>query len=206
MREQARHLLLAARVAVLEPGRGLRVDGTALVDDERPVRRLLDQRVLEAVLRLGPPASLAEQVEPHQRRERRTDVVVPAHRLQEREPELPPEDGGRHQDRVGLRVEPVDPREDHLLHGRRDLDLDVVIEAPTVLVPDERARIGQRADELLEEERVAVGVLEDPLLHVVGQRALADERAEQVEARVARQRLQRHLGRPMRELPATRPP
>ena len=130
VREQAGDLLLSAGVAILEPRRCLRMEGAALLDDEGSVRRFLDQRVLEPVLGLGPPAGLAEQVQPHQGRERPVDVRLASDRLQEREPELASEDGGRHQQRARLRLQAVDASEDHLLDGGRDLDLGVVVEAP----------------------------------------------------------------------------
>ena len=46
--------------------------------------------------------------------------------------------------------------------------------ASPVVVVHERAGVDERADELLEEERIALGGLEDPPLHVGGQRAVAD--------------------------------
>ena len=61
------------------------------------------------------------------------------------------------------------------------------------LVVHERPGVDERPDELLEEERVALGGLEDPALHVGGQRAVADERVQQLAAGVARQRLERDL-------------
>ena len=98
-------------------------------------------------------------------------------------------------------LEPIDPREDHLLDGRRDLHGDLVVETPAAaLVMYQRARVGQRSDELLEEERVALGGLEDPPLDLGGQRVVADERVQQLAAGVAGQRLEGQLARPVRQL------
>ncbi len=54
--------------------------------DERPVGGLLDQRMLEAVLGLGPPAPLAHEIEPHQLgRARRRRLPAPCtDRLEQR--------------------------------------------------------------------------------------------------------------------------
>ena len=80
---------------------------------------------------------------------------------------------------------------------------DLVVEPPAALVVvHERARVGERAHELLQEERVALGRLEDPLLDVGRQRAGADERVQELAAGVARQRVERELARAVRQLAA----
>src|SRR5262245_45967419 len=63
VRKQAEHLGVALPVSLLEPLRRPPVQLPPLFGEERPVRRLLDQRVPEAVLRLRPAAALTQQAE-----------------------------------------------------------------------------------------------------------------------------------------------
>ena len=202
MRQQPRDLLLSAFVPRLQPGGRLAVQAVAVDGDQRAVRGLLDQRVLEPVLGLGPAPALADQIQPHQVQQRLPNgTLLPVHhRLQEGQTELPPEHGRGHQRVSCAGVEPVDPRQDDLLDRGRDLERDVVDEAPAVLVVRHRAGVHERPDQLLQEERIALGGLEDAALHVGGERALAHERVEQLASGIARQRLQRHVGDPVREL------
>jgi hypothetical protein len=59
MREQPGDLVLAAGVALLEPLGRHAVHPLPVLLDERSVGRLLDQRVLEAILGLRPAAALS---------------------------------------------------------------------------------------------------------------------------------------------------
>ena len=77
---------------------------------------------------------------------------------------------------AGLRGEPVESRENRLLHGRRHLHLDGVVEAPAVLGSDEGTNVCERPDELLEEERIPVGSLEHTTLELSRQCRRRDER------------------------------
>src|SRR5262249_45337894 len=63
VRQKAEHLGVALRVSLLEPFRRAPVQLPSLFGEERPVRRLLDERVPEAVLRLRPTAGLTQQAE-----------------------------------------------------------------------------------------------------------------------------------------------
>ena len=66
----------AAGVWRLEPLGRAAVQAVRVLGHQRAVRGLLDQRVLEAVLGLGPPPALADQVQPLQLGERRRDLAV----------------------------------------------------------------------------------------------------------------------------------
>ncbi len=202
VRKQARDLFLPAFVPRLQPGGRLAVQAVSVDGDQRAVRGLLDERVLEPVLGLGPATALTDQVQPHQIEQRLPNSTILAfdHRLEEGQTELPPEHGRGHQRVPCAGVESVDPRQDDLLDRGRDLERNVVDEAPAVLVVRHRAGVHERPDQLLQEERIALGGLQDAALHVGGERALADERVEQLASGVARQRLQRHVGDPVREL------
>src|SRR5207302_10333399 len=162
---------------------------------------LLDQRMLEAVLGLRPPAAFADEIEPLKLVQARANVLLPdEHALEQRQAEATAERGSGSQHLVGLCGKPVDAREEHLLDRRRDLDLDLVVETQAAVVMDERACVGQRADELFELVRVPFRLLEEAALELLGERFLADESQQKLPLRVARQRLECDLVRQMRVL------
>ena len=153
----------------LEPLGGLAVQAVPVLAHEGPVGRVLDQRVLEPELGLGPPAALAHEVQPLQLGERRAHLL----RLRSATPSSSGRPNCRPSTDAAIRascvaaLEPVDAGEDHLLDGGRDLHGHLVVEPPAALpVVDERAGVGERPDDLLQEERVALGRLEDPPLGV----------------------------------------
>jgi hypothetical protein len=189
MREEPGDLVLAAGVPRFQPRRGAPMQRAASLRDERPVRGLLDQHVLEPVFGLRPPASLADQVEPLEFHERAPDVGVVRDGLEVRQAERTAEHGRGKQRVARAGIQPVDPRDDDFLDGRRDLDLDLVVEPPAVVLVHERAGIDQRPDDLLEEEGIALGRLEDPPLHLRRELEPADQRAEELPPAAARQRL-----------------
>ena len=189
VREQAEHLVAVLGVALLEPAHRLAVELLAVGGEQRPVRGFLDQRVLEPVLGLGPPTGLADQVDALEGVQRLLERAVGArHALEQRQSEPPAEDGRCRQDVAIARGEPVDAGEDHFLDGRRDDDLRLVVEAPALAFANEHARLGERADELLEVERVALGSFQDLLFEVVRDRALAEQRDEELAVGVSRRK------------------
>jgi hypothetical protein len=98
--------------------------------NERPVGDLLDQHVLETVLRLRPPALHADEVGALQLVQHARDLAVPEHALQQGQAETPPERRRGSNYPPALRVQPVQSCEHHLLHGLRDLHPGLVVEAP----------------------------------------------------------------------------
>src|SRR5207248_6489496 len=167
--------------------------------EHRPVGRFLDQRVLEAVLRLRPAAALADQVESLELVEGRPDVAVAAeHAFEERQAEPAAERRGRGEHLVGLCRQAVDPREQDLLDRRRNLDLDRVVESPAPVLVGERARVGERSDQLLEVEGIPFRLLEQAALQLLRQRLLADECQQELPRAIARRRFERELARQMR--------
>ena len=188
--------------AALEPDRRLAMQAPPLAADDRAVDGLLDQDVLEAKLGLRPAAALAQQVEPLQLAERLAQLLLAAGDAgEQREAEVAAEHRRRGQRLAALGGEAVDAREDHLLDRRRHVDRDVVVEAPAGRGQLQRAGVDERAHELLEEERVALGLREQPPLEVGGQRALADERQQQLALGVAGERLELDRVQPVRQLP-----
>ena len=154
----------------------------------------------EAVLRLRPAPALAEQAEPLQLVER-VGRNVSQDAFEQLERERPPERGCRRHEVARRLRKTVEAGEDRLLDGRRHLDLDGVVEAPAVVGANERADVGERADELLEEERVPVRGFEDAPLELGRQRRRRDERREQLAVGIA-QRTEVDLAQQMRELAA----
>src|SRR5206468_9850060 len=110
-------------------------------------------RVAEAVLRLRPAAALSEEAEPLQLVQGIVGNLADD-AFEQRQNEGAPERGGGSDEVAGRRREPIETRKDRLLHGRRHLDLDRVVEAPAKVRAHERSDVRERADELLEEERV----------------------------------------------------
>ena len=112
-------------------------------------------------------------------RSARSDHAVAAdERLEHRQPELAAEHRGGGQRVVARRGESRSIRAtgspSRPSAGSRP---DRVVEAPAaVVVAHERAGVDERADELLEEERVALGRLEDPPLHLGRERSAPDQR------------------------------
>ena len=101
--------------------------------------------------------------------------------------------------------EPVDAGQDHLLHGLGDLDGHGMVEMPAAVAGrHQRPRVHQRADELLDVERVPFGVLQDTPLQVRRQGSLSDQAVQQLLLGVAGERLERQLACPMGKLPRGR--
>jgi len=186
-------------VLLLEPFGSLPVQRSSRLREDRAVGGLLDQRVAKAVLGLGPAARLPDELEPLklvQRVLRRGSE----HAFEERQAERPAEGRGGGEDVVARRREAVDPREQELFDRRRDLHRDVVLEAVTPRLADERAGHEERADELFEVEGIPLGLAEHSGGDVVRKRLRSHEHVEQRGLRVALQRLERELAGQVRVL------
>jgi len=161
--EHAQHLFLVPRVPSLQPLRRPAVQRRPAAGEDRPVRRLLDQSMLEPILGLRPPPALPDQVQSLQLVERSPEVPLPAgHALQQRQAEPPPQNARRGEDVVLRRRQAVDTSEDDLLDRLWDVDRSLVVEPPSLLIADQGAGVRQGPDQLLQVERVAFGVLQDP--------------------------------------------
>src|SRR5204863_2140900 len=82
--EQAQHLGIATRVPLLEPLCRPPMQSGPLVGEQRPISRLLDESVAEAVFGLRPAPALAQEAEPLQLVERIAGRLV-EHPLEERQ-------------------------------------------------------------------------------------------------------------------------
>ena len=177
----------------VEPVRGERLErpGGGGVQGEAAGRRealaghLAGERVREDVHRPVGAGAVEEELEPHQVAERGLEIRgIAPHRLEEAHRRLAPEHGRRLQApprRVG---EPVDPGQQHLLDRLRYR-----------LGVRRRAVRLDRPRQLLEEERVALGLLDDPVQRLVGERGGGERRAEERRALVGGERRERDLGR-----------
>ena len=182
MREHGRHLGAALGVEAGQRVGGRAVQRAAAGRDERAVRDLLRQRVLEDVDPLVGVGALVQELQACQLLQL---GVQPLGRFADgaQQPlgELPAEDGGRLQRLLGAGRQPIDARGQHALHriGHRQ---------------PAGAGVGQHVRQLLEEERVALAPVQDqPRARVVGGQ-LGQQRADDVEAVGAPQRRQRQLG------------
>src|SRR5581483_10091280 len=106
--------------------------------------------MLEAVLAAGPTAGLADEVEPLELAQSIAGVPT-NHRFEQRQSELAAQDRSRNQQRPRLRGEPVQARENHVLHGLGDREVNVAFETPSSIAAHEGAGILERAQELLQE-------------------------------------------------------
>ena len=101
-------------------------------------------------------------------------------------------DRGHLQQPLRLRLEPVDPRGEHRLHaGRHAGVLDRPRQPVGAALALQVAGLGQRPDDLLDEERVAVGALVDQLAETVQRGVVAGQVAQQLRRVGRAERLQR---------------
>src|SRR5579864_1901975 len=111
MCEQPEHLVVVAGVTVLEPLGRASVQLRALRTEQRAVCRFLDERMLEAILRLRPPPALLQETESLQFVER-IDPAVLDDAFEQRQRESTAERGCGGKRVMRLRRQPVEPRED----------------------------------------------------------------------------------------------
>ena len=107
-------------------------------------------------------------------------------------PEDPADDGrGLHRALLGRRQQ-VDPRRQHALDGvgQRHL-LDALRRAPAAGLVHDQALVDQPAQDLLQEERIALGPLQDPVVGVVREAVDVQEQAHQLVGVAGAERLER---------------
>ena len=156
--EDGRHLVRSAVRCCLERPRGAAVQQPALGAQQPVVGRLLDQGVPEAVDGLGPAWHLVQQVPGSQLVQGGAERLAGgAHRGQQGQRELGAEHGRGPDGVAGRRAEPVHPGSDHALQRLGDLRARGLAEPPGALLAHQGPGLQQRAQPLLEEQRVAVG-------------------------------------------------
>ena len=155
--EDGGHLVRSALGCRLERPGGAAVQQAALGAQQPVVGRLLNQGVPEAVDGFGPPGHLVQEILGAQLGQGGLERLVRgAHRGQQPERELGAE-YGRGPDRVaGRRAEPVHPGPDHALQRLGHLRARGPAEPPGTPLAHQGPGLEQRAQPLLEEQRVAV--------------------------------------------------
>ena len=133
---------------------------------EASVGGLLDQRVVEGQRRHRLPPGVANQLGALQLAHGVGVQRAPGDGLEESHRELPPEHRSQAEQVVRARAQPVDAREDHLLDGLREVHGDLAIERPAAVALHQRPGADQRADQLLQVERVALGACQQAALEL----------------------------------------
>ena len=125
---------------------------------------LLGERVLEEVLALGQARPLADQLGAEKASEGAIELGRPAVQRRERTiAEEAPDDRSVLEQRLGWRRQPVDPRGDHPAERRRNGDSRLRSRwSSSGLLRGGSPCLDQGPDDLLDEERIALGLLQDP--------------------------------------------
>ena len=156
--EDGGHLVRSAVRRRLERPRGAAVQQAALGAQQPVVGRLLDQGVPEAVDGLAAPGHLVQQVPGAQLVQGGAQRLAGgAHRGQQGQGELGAEHGRGPDGVARRRAEPVHPGPDHALQRLGQLRARGLAEPPGALLAHQRPGLQQRAQPLLQEQRVAVG-------------------------------------------------
>jgi hypothetical protein len=146
---------------------------------QRAVRHVLRERVLERVLHGREQAHLVEELRRLQLGQALSEQVL-RHvydLLQQVERHIHADDGGGLEQPPCLDGQPVDARREHRLDGRRYLDaLHLPAGAIRAALASERPRLLERTDALFEKERVAFGAIDQRLLEHPETGAVAEER------------------------------
>ena len=135
--------------------------------EQAPVGHRLGQRVLERVLDVGEEVRLVEELAGLKPRQPLLQVSLgeTAHRAQQRQGQIAPDHGGALQEPLVLERQVVDPRREDRLHRGRHLDVgDRLGQPASAPRPDQHLLLDQRANALLEEERVALRAVDQELL------------------------------------------
>ena len=191
VRGMVRELADVVRAALVgQPLRAVQhapMESPALWRRQRRVGHGLDERVPERVDALRKPTGLGEELGRLEPREALLEGLdrQAGDRLEPRQWHLAPDHRRRLQQTLVLRRQPVDPGLDDGVDRVRDRQ-------PGVAAP----ALAKRARQLLEKERVALGLREDLVLEVRRQRHLAHDRSHDPAALVAAQRMERDLRRP----------
>ena len=142
-------LLEPVGVQPLQRGSYAQVERAAIAQEDRPVRRLLREAVVERVLPLGAPIDLTDESGQFQRVQSPVELrTVAGDRAQDRLVESSTDHRGELQRASRVLIQGVEARRDNGLQGGRD-------GVGRAFQPDRRGQ-------LLQEQRVALGPLEDP--------------------------------------------
>ena len=141
-----------------------RVDGAPAIGEEAAIRHLLRQRVLERVLRIGKEAGLIEKLPGLQKRELAAHALLRliGDGVEQDERDVLSDNGGRLQQLLLRRWEPVDPGgQDGLDRGRNMNSVEGVSEAIGPALSDKGLRFHEGPHALFQKERVAIRPLDE---------------------------------------------
>ena len=156
--EDGGYLVRSALCCRLERPRGAAMQEPAFGAQQPVVGRLLDQGVPEAVDGLAPPGQLVQQVPGAQFVQGGAQRLAGgAHRGQQGQRELGAEHGRGPDSVAGRRAEPVHPGPDQALQRLGQLRARGAAEPPGALLAHQGPGLQQRAQSLLQEQRIAVG-------------------------------------------------
>ena len=154
------------------------MERSAIPQEDRFVGRLLGEAVVERVLPVGGPGGLADQPGPLEGVQSPPELrTVAGHGAQDRLVERSSDHRGELQRASRVLVQGVEARRDRSLQGGRDRVV--------------RALHLDRCGQLLQEQGVALGALEDPFAELAGQLGRRQELVDQALALAARERLER---------------
>ncbi len=187
----------ALRVELLDGGQDASVQRAPPRLQQAPVGHAVGEGVREAVFEVGKEARLEQELRLLEPREPRAQRLL-GHLDgggEQREGHVLADDGGGLQEPLLLRPEAVDAGGDDGLHGGGHLDggerLD---EAELAALAHQHLGLDERPDALLEEERIALGALDEETLHRRETLVLAHDAAQELIGPGRRQRVEAELG------------
>ena len=172
------------------------VEIAAALVEERPIRDLVSQRVLEGVLDLGKEARLVEELAGLQPDEPGAEYVriEAADGLEEWQRHVLSDGGSRLQQMLVRHRKAIDARrQDRLDRGRHLRRRERSGQAMRAVLAGEHAVLDQRPHALLEEERVTLGALNKQPLERLQGRMVAQETRQERASALGRQRIQAEL-------------
>ena len=190
--------VLAEPIPVLRLDRlhDARVHGAPPLLRQTAVGHLVRQRVLERVFQLGEEIGLVQELRRLQPRQARGHGLLgqPGNVPQQRERDIVADDRRRLQQVPLLGRQPIDPRRQHRLHRRRDLQRrgvlrHVILPAPASQDPG----LDQCPHALLQEEGVALGPLDQQARERGQARVIAEQDVQQLVGTGRRQRIESQL-------------
>jgi hypothetical protein len=172
----------AVGVQALDRGQRLGVGAAALLAKERGIGHPADELVAEGVFRLAEGHDLEQELGAleHGERPGEPGVVEARERLQERARRAAADHGGGLQERPLSRGQPLDARGDHRLDAGRGLDLEDGLGRDVCAgAADDAAGFLEGEHGLLDEERRAVGALDQEAPERRDGRVLAEQAAHE---------------------------
>ena len=170
IREHAVELLEACCEEPLDRLAGEGVQLPSALQQDALVGRVVDQRVLEDVLELGRARALTDEVEVPELGERDIEGLrFLREGAEQAVEERAADDRGELEHALDVVVEPIDVRDEQPLHGVRDRDpVEGIRRTPlaTLLVEHDRAEIEEHADDLFDEEGIALCLFDYDRIHV----------------------------------------